>query len=64
MKKWLKRIGIGLAIIILVVCGITYVRFAHWRNEVTKDLERDSTVVQTAKGRSNSQTLGLDRQFL
>ena len=50
MKKWLKRIGIGLAIIILVVCGITYVRFAHWRNEVTKDLERDSTVVQTAKG--------------
>jgi pimeloyl-ACP methyl ester carboxylesterase len=50
MKKWLKRIGIGLASIILIVCAITYVRFTHWRNEVTKDLLGDSTVVQTTKG--------------
>lgn len=50
MKKWLKRIGIGLAIILLIVCATTYVHFTHWRNEITKNLERDSTVVQTAKG--------------
>src|SRR5277367_656622 len=50
MKKWLKRIGIGLSVVIIVVCAITYVRFTHWRNEVTKNLQRDSTVVQTAKG--------------
>ena len=50
MKKWLKRIGSGLAMVILIICAITYVRFAQWRQDVTKDLERDSTVVQTAKG--------------
>jgi pimeloyl-ACP methyl ester carboxylesterase len=50
MKRWLKRIGIGLAFVVLVVCTITYVRFTQWRNEVTKDLLRDSTVVQTSKG--------------
>jgi 2-hydroxy-6-oxonona-2,4-dienedioate hydrolase len=50
MKKWLKRIGIGALIVVLVVCTITYVRFTQWRNEVTKNLARDSVVVQTAKG--------------
>jgi len=50
MKKWLKRIGIGALIVVLVVCAITYVRFTQWRNEVTKNLLRDSLVVQTAKG--------------
>ena len=50
MKKWLKRIGISALIVILVVCAITYVRFTQWRNDVTKDLVRDSTVVQTTKG--------------
>lgn len=50
MKKWLERIGIGALIVILVVCAITYVRFMQWRNDVTKDLAYDSTVVQTAKG--------------
>ena len=50
MKKWLKRIVIGLAVVILIVCAMTYVRFTHWRNEVTKNLASDSTVVQTAKG--------------
>jgi pimeloyl-ACP methyl ester carboxylesterase len=50
VKKWLKRIGIGALLVILVVCAITYLRFTHWRNVVTKNLERDSTVVQTAKG--------------
>jgi pimeloyl-ACP methyl ester carboxylesterase len=50
MKKWLKRIGIGALIVVLVVCAVTYVRFTQWRNEVTKNLLRDSLVVQTAKG--------------
>jgi pimeloyl-ACP methyl ester carboxylesterase len=50
VKKWLKRIGIGAAIVILIACAITYVRFTQWRNEVTKNLALDSTVVQTAKG--------------
>lgn len=50
MKKWLNRIGIGALILILTACAITYIRFTHWRNEVTENLERDSTVVQTAKG--------------
>jgi pimeloyl-ACP methyl ester carboxylesterase len=50
MKKWLKRIGIGALIVVLIACAITYVRFTQWRNDVTKDLERNSTVVQTAKG--------------
>ncbi len=50
MKTWLKRIGVGAGIVVLVVSAITYVRFTQWRNEVTKNLERDSTVVQTAKG--------------
>ena len=50
MKKWLKRIGIGALIVVLIVCAITYVRFTQWRNEVTKNLMRDATVVQTALG--------------
>jgi pimeloyl-ACP methyl ester carboxylesterase len=50
MKKWLKRIGIGLGIVVLIACAITYVRFTQWRNEVTKNLLRDSVVVETAKG--------------
>src|ERR1700685_3518703 len=50
MKKWLKRIGIGLTIVVLIACAITYVRFTQWRNEVTKNLLRDSVVVQTSKG--------------
>jgi pimeloyl-ACP methyl ester carboxylesterase len=49
LKKWLKRIGIGALIAVLVVCAITYVRFTQWRNEVTKNLLLDSVVVQTAK---------------
>jgi pimeloyl-ACP methyl ester carboxylesterase len=50
MKKWLKRIGLGLGVIVLLLSAVTYARFTHWRNEVTKNLARDSTVVQTAKG--------------
>jgi pimeloyl-ACP methyl ester carboxylesterase len=50
MKKWLKRIGIGSLVVVLLFCAVTYVRFALWRRDVTKDLARDSTVVQTAKG--------------
>jgi pimeloyl-ACP methyl ester carboxylesterase len=50
MKKWLKRIGIVALTVVLAVCAITYVRFIQWRNEVTKNLARDSVVVQTAKG--------------
>jgi pimeloyl-ACP methyl ester carboxylesterase len=50
LKKWLKRIGIGVLIVFLLVSAITYVRFTQWRNDVTKDLARDSTVVQTAQG--------------
>jgi pimeloyl-ACP methyl ester carboxylesterase len=50
MKKWLKRIGIGALIFIFIVCAITYIRFTRWRNEVSENLLRDSTVVQTAKG--------------
>lgn len=50
MKKWLKRIGLGLGVIILLFSAVTYVRFSQWRSEVTRNLERDSTVVQTAKG--------------
>jgi pimeloyl-ACP methyl ester carboxylesterase len=50
MKKWLKRISIGLLIVFLIVSAVTYIRFTAWRNEVTKDLVYDSKVVQTAKG--------------
>lgn len=50
MKKWLKRIGVGLIVIILLFSVVTYIRFSQWRAEVTKNLERDSVVVQTAKG--------------
>jgi hypothetical protein len=50
MKKWLKRIGIGLLVIVFLFFAVTYLRFSQWRSEVTKNLARDSTVVQTAKG--------------
>jgi pimeloyl-ACP methyl ester carboxylesterase len=50
MKKWLKRIGIGILVIVLLLSVVTYLRFSQWRSEVTKNLARDSTVVQTAKG--------------
>jgi pimeloyl-ACP methyl ester carboxylesterase len=50
MKKWLKRAGVGLAVIVLLFSVFTYMRFSQWRNEITKNLTRDSTVVQTAKG--------------
>jgi pimeloyl-ACP methyl ester carboxylesterase len=50
MKKWLQRIGLIALILVLVVCAITYLRFTQWRNEVTKNLMRDATVVQTALG--------------
>jgi pimeloyl-ACP methyl ester carboxylesterase len=50
MRKWLEWIGIGLVVIVLLFSVFTYVRFSQWRNVVTKDLELDSVVVQTAKG--------------
>jgi pimeloyl-ACP methyl ester carboxylesterase len=50
MKKWLKRVGLGFLAIVLILSAVTYVHFLQWRTEVTKNLERDSTVVQTAKG--------------
>jgi pimeloyl-ACP methyl ester carboxylesterase len=50
MKKWLERIAIGLLGIVLLLALVAYVRFSQWRNEVTKDLEGNSVVVQTAKG--------------
>jgi pimeloyl-ACP methyl ester carboxylesterase len=50
MKKWLKRIGVGLIAIILLFSVVTYVRFSQWRAEVTKNLERDSVVVQIERG--------------
>jgi pimeloyl-ACP methyl ester carboxylesterase len=50
MKKWLEWIGIGLVAIVLLFSVVTYVRFSQWRNAVTKNLKRDSVVVQTAKG--------------
>jgi hypothetical protein len=58
MKKWLKRIGIGALIVVLVVCAITFVRFTRWRNEVTQNLERDSLVVQTTKGPAEYAEIG------
>jgi pimeloyl-ACP methyl ester carboxylesterase len=50
VKNWLKRIGLAALILMLAVCATTYFRFTLWRNEVTKNLLRDSTVIQTAKG--------------
>lgn len=50
MKTWLKRIGIAALCVVVVVCAITYVRFTGWRQEVTQDLIRDSTVVETRRG--------------
>jgi pimeloyl-ACP methyl ester carboxylesterase len=50
VKKWLKRGGIGLLVVVLVLSVVTYVRFSQWRGEVTENLERDSAVIQTAKG--------------
>jgi hypothetical protein len=43
MKKWLKRIGIGILVIVLLLSVVTYLRFSQWRSEVTKNLARDST---------------------
>jgi pimeloyl-ACP methyl ester carboxylesterase len=50
MRKWLEWIGIGLVVIVLLFSVFTYVRFSQWRTAVTKNLDRDSVVVQTAKG--------------
>jgi hypothetical protein len=50
MKKWPKRVGLGFLAIVLILSAVTYVRFSQWPSEVTKNLERDSTVVHTAKG--------------
>jgi pimeloyl-ACP methyl ester carboxylesterase len=50
MKKWFERIAAVALIVLLVVCGIIYVRFSQWRNAVTQDLVRDSTVIETASG--------------
>lgn len=36
--------------VVLVVCATTCSRFTQWRNEVTKNLVRDSVVVETPKG--------------
>jgi pimeloyl-ACP methyl ester carboxylesterase len=58
MKKWLKRIGVSALIVILVVGAITYIRFTHWRNDVTENLLRDSTVIQTAKGQIEYAEIG------
>jgi pimeloyl-ACP methyl ester carboxylesterase len=58
MKKWLKRIGLSALIVILVAGAITYVRFTQWRNDVTRSLLRDSTVIQTAKGQIEYAEIG------
>jgi pimeloyl-ACP methyl ester carboxylesterase len=64
MKKWLKRIGIGALIIVLLFCVVTYVRFTQWRNEITKNLLNDSTVVQTTKGPIEYAEIGHGRPIL
>ena len=64
MKKWLKRIGIGALIIVLLFCVVTYVRFTQWRNEVTKNLLNDSTVVHTTKGPIEYAEIGHGRPIL
>ena len=64
MKKWLKRIGIGALIIVLLFCVVTYVRFTQWRNEATKNLLNDSTVVQTTKGPIEYAEIGHGRPIL
>jgi pimeloyl-ACP methyl ester carboxylesterase len=50
VKKWLKRVCLGLLVIVFLFSVVTYARFSQWRSEATKNLARDSTVVQTAKG--------------
>lgn len=50
MKKWLEWIGIGLVAIVFLFSVVTYVRFSQWRTQVTRNLDRASIVVQTAKG--------------
>jgi pimeloyl-ACP methyl ester carboxylesterase len=58
MKTWLKRIGVGFVVIVIFCCVLTYIRFSRWRTEATKNLERDSVVVQTAKGRIEYAEIG------
>ena len=50
MKKWLGWIGICFIAVVLLFSVVSYVRFSHWRTAATQNLERDSVVVQTAKG--------------
>jgi len=58
MKNWLKWIGIALVAVILLISVVAYVRFSQWRAEVTRNLERDSMVVQTEKGRIEYAEIG------
>ena len=65
MKKWLKRIGIGALIVIVVVCTVTYIRFAQWRHEVRSLRTLSATVrsFRPRRGQSNTLKLRVDPQF-
>jgi pimeloyl-ACP methyl ester carboxylesterase len=50
MEKWLEWIGIGFIAVVLFFSVVSYIRFSQWRTAATQNLERDSVVIQTAKG--------------
>lgn len=64
MKKWLKRIGLGTLLLVLAVVIVTLATFAIWKHQFVRELEAQSTIVQTSRGPIEYAEIGSGRPIL
>jgi pimeloyl-ACP methyl ester carboxylesterase len=64
MKKWLKRVGLGISALLLVAVSIAVATFLRWRDAITDQLEEGSTLVATPHGPVEYAVLGQGRPIL
>jgi len=50
MKKWVKRIGFGALVLVLVIVFGTFTRFMFWRQQHNSELLANSVLVDTPRG--------------
>ena len=64
MKKRIKRIGLGFLLVVLVTVIVTIASFAIWKRQFIRELESQSTLVQTPLGQIEYAEIGQGRPIL
>src|SRR5688572_6620883 len=64
MKKWVRRLTKGAAVVLLISGSAAAVLFVRWRNAIVDHLEDGSTVVRTPRGPVEYATFGAGRPVL